>query len=152
MPARAYVEAMRRQTIAKLVLLSALLAGPPLAHAQTIDNPYNILKPEPGAAPHHKPQPQPEPWLPPKYQSPRGAHLHRTPRADVPPAPRADVPPAIAVPETGRVLPNMPTLSPSGPNGIETGQDRAVRCANQLGIYGAQAGNPSAYLGSCVTQ
>lgn len=134
-----------------IVLLSGLFAGP-LAHAQTIDNPYNILKPEPGAAPHHRPQPRPEPWLPPKYESPRGARLHRTPPAVVPPAPRADVPPAIVVPETGRVLPNMPTLSPSGPNGIETGQDRAVRCANQLGKYGAQAGNPSAYLGSCVTQ
>jgi hypothetical protein len=68
------------------------------------------------------------------------------------PAPRADVPPAIVVPETGRVLPNMRTLSPSGPNGTETGQDRAMRCAHQLGVYGADAGNPSAYLGSCVNQ
>jgi len=142
---------MRRQTIAMIVLLPGLFAGP-LAHAQTIDNPYNILKPEPGAAPHHKPQPRPEPWLPPKYQSPRSSSLHPTPPAAVPPAPRADVPPAIVVPETGRVLPNMPTPSPSGPNGVETGQDRAVRCANQLGTYGARAGNPSAYLGSCVSQ
>ena len=134
------------------MLMSGLLTAAPLAHAQTVDNPYNILKPEPGAPPHHRPQPRPEPWLPPKYQSPRGSKLHRTPPAELQPAPRADVPPAIVVPETGRVLPNMRTLSPSGPNGIETGQDRAVRCANQLGAYGPQAGNPSAYLGSCVTQ
>ncbi len=143
---------MRRQTIVRVLLLWGLLAGPPLVHAQTIDNQYNILKPEPGAAPHHRPQPRPEPWLPPKYESPRGAQLHSTPPAIVPPAPYADVPPSIVVPETGRVLPNIPTPSPSGPNGIETGQDRAVRCADQLGTYGAQAGNPSAYLGSCATQ
>ncbi|KQZ00577.1 hypothetical protein ASD45_06710 [Pseudolabrys sp. Root1462] len=143
---------MRRQIITMVLLLSGLLAAAPVVHAQSLDNPYNILKPEPGAAPHHRPQPRPEPWLPPKYQSPRDARLYRSPPAVVPPAPGADVPPAIVVPETGRVLPNIPTLSPSGPNGIETGQDRAVRCANQLGTYGAQAGNPSAYLGSCVTQ
>lgn len=95
---------------------------------------------------------KPEPWLPPKYQSPRSAQQAPPPSHVLPRVPRANVPPAIVVPETGRVLPNMRTLSPSGPNGTETGQDRAVRCANQLGIYGAQAGNPAAYLGSCVTQ
>ena len=143
---------MRRELSLLVLMAAVLLAAVPAVQAQTIDNPYNILRPEPGAAPHHRPQPRPEPWLPPKYESPRGSRLHRTPPAVVPPAPYADVPPAIVVPETGRVLPNIPTLSPSGPNGIETGQDRAVRCANQLGTYGAQAGNPSAYLGSCVTQ
>jgi hypothetical protein len=143
---------MRSEFRRLILTVAVLLAAAPGARAQTIDNRYNILKPEPGAAPHHRPQPRPEPWLPPKYESPRGSRLHRTPPAVVPPAPRADGPPAIMVPETGRVLPNQRTLSPSGPNGIETGQDRAVRCANQLGTYGAQAGNPSAYLGSCVTQ
>lgn len=134
------------------ILLSALLGAAPLAYAQTLDNPYSILKPEPGAPPHHKPQPQPEPWLPPKYQSPRSAERVPPPSQVLPPAPRERVPPAIVVPETGRVLPNMRTLSPSGPNGTETGQDRAARCAHQLGVYGADAGNPAAYLGSCVNQ
>jgi len=132
-----------------LVALALLAAGAP-AVAQ--DYPYSILKPEPGAPPHHKPQPQPEPWLPPKYQSPRSAERAPPPSQVLPPAPRGRVPPAIVVPETGRVLPNLPTLSPSGPNGMETGQDRAMRCAHQLGVYGADAGNPSAYLGSCVNQ
>src|SRR3569833_3792834 len=114
---------MRRELIRLVLMAAVLLGAAPALHAQTIDNPYSILKPEPGAAPRHRPQPQPEPWLPPKYQSPRGSKLHRAPPSDLPPAPRAEVPPSIVVPETGRVLPNMPTLSPSGPHGIETGQD-----------------------------
>ena len=119
-----------------LVALAFVAATLPAMAQQ--DDPYTIMKPEP--------------WLPPKYQSPRSERLYRPPPAELPPAPRAAVPPAIVVPQTGRVLPNLPTLSPSGPNGTETGQDRAVRCANQLGVYGADAGNPSAYLGSCVNQ
>jgi hypothetical protein len=134
-------------------VITALLAVAVLGHtlpalAQSLDDPYNIIAPEPG----RRAQPQPEPWLPPKYQSPRSERLYRPPQPQLQPAPRADVPPAIVVPETGRVLPNMRTLSPSGPNGTETGQDRAMRCAHQLGVYGADAGNPSAYLGSCVNQ
>ncbi len=140
---------MKRRPLHALIVLALLGVATPAA-AQ--DYPYSILKPEPGAPPRHKPQPQPEPWLPPKYQSPRSAPQPHTPPSQLAPAPRAQVPPAIVVPETGRVLPNMPTLSPSGPNGIETGQDRAMRCAHQLGAYGADAGNPSAYLGSCVNQ
>lgn len=138
---------MKRLMTAVVLMAAGLVAAAPPAHAQSVSDPYTIMVPE-----RHPPQPKPEPWLPPKYQSPRNSKLHRTPPAVGPPAPRADVPPAIVVPETGRVLPNVPTLSPSGPNGTETGQDKAARCANQLGIYGAQAGNPAAYLGSCVNQ
>ncbi len=96
----------------------------------------------------------PEPWLPPKYKSPRGTRQHIRPRHPVPspPAPTAKVPPPILVPETGRVLPNLPALSPSGPNGTETFQDRAARCAHQAGVYGDAAGNRSAYIGTCVNQ
>ncbi|MFA6266867.1 MAG: hypothetical protein WC670_14280 [Pseudolabrys sp.] len=140
-------EMCRRYVIFALVA-AGLLAPAPAVRAQSVSDPYNIMAPEPG----HRPQPQPTPWLPPKYQSPRNARPIPTPRAELPPAPRAAVPPSIYVPETGRVLPNLPTLSPSGPNGTETSQDKAVRCANQVGIYGAQAGNPAGYLGSCVNQ
>ena len=59
---------------------------------------------------------------------------------------------ADLVPETGRVLPNLPTVSGSGADGAETSQDRAVRCAHQAGVYGQAAGNPSAYIGSCINQ
>jgi hypothetical protein len=62
------------------------------------------------------------------------------------------VPPPLYVPQTGQVLPNMPTISGAGPRGAETSQDRAVRCANQAGVYGAAAGNPSGYIGSCINQ
>lgn len=139
---------MRCRTLT-ILLLAVALPGPALpVLAQSLDDPYNIIAPEPGP----RAQPRPEPWLPPKYQSPRSERLYRPPQPQLPPAPRAQVPPAIVVPETGRVLPNMRTLSPSGPNGTETSQDRAARCAHQLGVYGADAGNPAAYLGTCVNQ
>ena len=94
-----------------------------------------------------------EPWLPPKYQSPRGSTEHVvTPRPAPVPRHHRGVPPSLYVPETGRVLPNLPNPTGSGPNGGETTQDRAARCAHQSGVYGAQAGNPSAYVGGCVNQ
>ena len=65
---------------------------------------------------------------------------------------RAAVPPPIVVPETGRVLPNLPTVSGSGVNGAETSQGRAMRCGHQAGVYGQAAGNPSTYIGSCINQ
>jgi uncharacterized protein YndB with AHSA1/START domain len=37
----------------------------------------------------------------------------------------------LVLPQTGQVIPNLPVLAPSGPNGRETFQDRAVRCAHQ---------------------
>ncbi len=136
-----------------LALLALTLAGPVLrAHAQSQNDPYSIMVPEPG---HHPPQPKPEPWLPPKYESPRGTKRHITrPRRARPPSPprAAQVPPPIVAPETGRVLPNLPTLSPSGPHGTESFQDRAARCANQAGMYGDATGNRSSYINNCINQ
>ncbi len=63
-----------------------------------------------------------------------------------------DVPPPLYVPQTGRVLPNLPSVSGAGPNGAETSQDRAVRCAHQAGVYGPAAGDRTAYIGSCINQ
>ena len=108
------------------------------------------MRPEPG-----QPQENPEPWLAPKYRSPRGTKQHITPprREPPPPPPRAArVPPPIIAPETGRALPNFPTLSPSGPHGTESFQDRAARCSHQAGVYGDAAGNRNAYIGSCINQ
>jgi hypothetical protein len=57
------------------------------------------------------------------------------------------------VPQTGMVLPNLPTVGGAGPGGSETSQDRAIRCAHQAGVYGsAQTGDRNAYVGSCVNQ
>ena len=141
---------LRRSPILALLALTMVVSALPV-HARAADDPYTIMRPEPG----RKPQPQPEPWLAPKYQSPRGTREHISrPRPAQPeaPAPIATVPPPILVPETGSVLPNLPVMSPSGPHGTETFQDRAARCAHQAGVYGDAAGNRSAYIGTCINQ
>jgi hypothetical protein len=118
------------------------------AHAQLGGDPYSIMRPEPG-----RPAELPEPWLPPKYKSPRGTpeRMITPPRIEVPES-QAITPPTLYVPQTGQVLPNLPTISGAGPRGAETSQDRAVRCANQAGVYGANTGNPSAYVNTCINQ
>ncbi len=119
---------------------------PPQAGAQSDDDRYNIIRPESGTK-------NPEPWLPPKYQSPRGPRERvAIPPSQPVPQPRAQVPPPIYVPETGRLLPNLPALSGAGRGGTETSQDRALRCAHQAGVYGDAAGNRAAYTGSCINQ
>lgn len=133
---------MRR--LAAMCIAAALLA-PSASHAQT-NGDYNIMTPEPGRS-----QELPTPWLPPKYKSPRGSHNR------VVPIPRQHpryvepvAPPPLVVPQTGRVVPNNPVLSPSGPRGTETFQDKASRCVGQSSAPGA--GNPNAYVGTCVNQ
>jgi len=130
-----------------LLALAAIVPAAP-AHAQSDNARYNIMVPEKGSKPE-----KPKPWLAPKYKSPRGTTQHVViPQPAPVPKSRAAVPPPIVVPETGRVLPNLPTVSGSGVNGAETSQDRAMRCAHQAGAYGQAAGNPSAYIGSCINQ
>lgn len=123
------------------IAAAALVAGAVSpAFAQTgEDDRYTIMRPEPG--------------IPPKYQSPR-----RTPQHIVTPEPlnvnppQASVPPPLYVPQTGRVLPNLPSPGGAGPGGGETSQDRASRCANQAGVYGAAAGDRNTYIGGCINQ
>ncbi|MFN3657770.1 MAG: hypothetical protein ACK4UO_11000 [Pseudolabrys sp.] len=130
---------MARALVLVLFVLMALGAAAP-ARAQAPDYGIpDIMKPEP--------------WLAPKYKSPRGAR--ERPVAPKPPPearPRAEAPPPIYVPQTGRLLPNLPTVSPSGPGGRETYQDRAARCHHQAGVYGDQAGDRTGYIGSCINQ
>ncbi len=140
---------MPRAYSISFALLALIVSALP-AQIQAADDPYSIIRPEPGQK-----NAKPEPWLAPKYQSPRGTREHigrQRPARPEAPAPTAKVPPPIVVPETGRVLPNLPTMSPSGPNGTESFQDRAARCAHQAGVYGEAAGNRSAYIGRCVNQ
>ena len=109
---------------------------------------YSIMVPERG----YKPS-KPEPWLAPKYKSPRGTVKKVViPRSKTVPQPYAATPPPITVPQTGRTLPNFPTISGSGRGGAETFQDRAARCAHQAGVYGPAAGDRNAYVGTCVNQ
>jgi len=138
----AYLTVMR--PIAVMLLVAALLA-PAVTHAQT-DRDYNIMAPEPG-----HPEELPTPWLPPKYKSPRGSHNRVEPIPTQPPrVARPETPPPLVVPQTGQVVPNQPVLSPSGPRGTETFQDKASRCVGQSNSVGA--GSPNAYVGTCVNQ
>lgn len=141
-----------RIALALLTLMTVVSVSP--ARAQSADDPHSIIRPEPGT-----PQKKPEPWLAPKYRSPRGTREHigvprpTAPKAASPRAPATPkVPPPIVVPKTGRALPNLPTISPSGPRGTETFQDRAARCAHQAGVYGEAAGNRPNYINSCINQ
>ena len=133
-----------------LLALTAVLAGS--ARAQNgysiLGDDYSIMKPEKGGR-----RSQPEPWLAPKYKSPRGTVKHVViPRSTTIQPPNTAVPPPIVVPQTGQVIPNLPTVSGSGPRGAETYQDRASRCAHQAGVYGQAAGDRNAYIGTCINQ
>lgn len=112
------------------------------ARAQSDNDRYSIMRPE-----------KPEPWLAPKYKSPRGTRQNVViPRSKIVPPPSAAVPPPIINPQTGRALPNLPTVSGARPGGRETAQDRAARCAHQAGVYGQAAGDRNAYIGTCINQ
>ena len=124
-----------------VMLIAFALLAPAIARAQ-----YDIMRPEPG-----HPEELPTPWLPPKYKSPRGSHNRVEPIPQQHPRyvePRT--PPPLVVPQTGQVVPQSPVISPSGPHGTETFQDRATRCVGQSSAPGA--GNPNAYVGTCVNQ
>jgi len=126
-----------------IVMLALTVIVPALpAHAETGDERYTIMRPEPT-----------EPWLAPKYKLPRRTRQHvRIPQPAPTPQTRTTVPPPLYVPQTGSLLPNLPTVSGSGPGGAETSQDRAARCAHQAGVYGQAAGDRNAYVGSCINQ
>lgn len=132
-----------------VLLIAVLIAMAAPGQARSADDPYTIMRPEPAGK---NPQPV-EPWLPPKYKSPRGTRQHVShPRPAETPSLRAQTPPPIVVPETGRVLPNLPSLPGAGPAGAETGQDRALRCAQQAGVYGDAAGDRNSYINTCINQ
>ena len=117
--------------------LAVFVAVSPALAQSDDDSRYNIMAPEP--------------WLPPKYKSPRGSHNRVVPIPRQQPRYAEPVtPPPLVVPQTGQLVPNQPVLSPSGPNGTETFQDRASRCVGQSSAVGA--GNPNAYVGTCVNQ
>ena len=164
-----------------LIVFLILALGVPAVPAQTNPDTgtINIMQPEvPGPAPKHKtrrgrakpvaPAPLPGPERPRAgTQQPKTRHGSSNPVYPAPlPAPQSftpppshavvtrppAVPPSLYVPETGRTLPNLPTVSGAGPGGTETSQDRAARCAHQAGVYGQAAGSPGAYIGSCINQ
>ncbi|MGB8068716.1 MAG: hypothetical protein WCF38_13635 [Pseudolabrys sp.] len=149
MPRRSYVlVAMRKPSLAILVFLSAISTVPAHAQNSVLGDNYSIMVPEKG----YKPS-QPEPWLAPKYTSPGGTVKNvKLPKSTIVPTPSAQVPPDLYVPQTGSVLPNLPTEPGVGRGGAETFQDRAARCAHQAGVYGQAAGDRGSYMGACVNQ
>ena len=148
---------MRKASMIVLIMLSVALATP--APAQTSDilsDNYSIMVPEKGskekvskqkvAKQKVSKQEQPEPWLAPKYRSPRGTvEKVRIPKSKIVRPPSATDPGYVYVPQTGRTFQNLPSLPGSGPGGTQTSQDRAIRCMHQSGVYG-QGGS---YMGSC---
>ena len=139
---------MHRPWLAIAIVLSVISAAPAHAQNSIMGDNYSIMVPEKG----YKPS-QPEPWLAPKYKSPRGTVKHvKLPKSTVVPMPNAQVPPDLYVPQTGRVMPNLPTVSGSGRGGAETFQDRAARCAHQAGVFGQPGSDRGSYMGACVNQ
>lgn len=162
-----------------LILLFVLALAAPAFAAEPGDGggTINIMRPEPRtpAAKHrlkhrrvHKSPAEPETAEPKGYgvkqDTRRGSSSPVYPAplpgpqapATVPhietPSRRATVPPPLFAPETGRTLPNLPTIG-AGPGGAETTQDKSVRCAHQAGVYGPSAtGNPAGYIGSRINQ
>ncbi len=141
-----------------IILLALALAAPALAAEPASDGgTISIMKPEP-AAPAKKnstktqkarrgssnpvyPIPLPKPQVP----------LPLPPHKSVAPH-RPKVPPPLYVPQTGRLLPNLPATG-SGARGAETFQDRSARCVHQSGVYGPNAtGDPGSYIRSCINQ
>ena len=158
---------MRTPSMIMLVCLTTALATPAPAQTGNIlsDN-YSIMVPEKGSKQKVSKQKaskqkasrqkvakreQPEPWLAPKYKSPRGTQKHvRVPKSKTVNPPGAAIPSSVYVPQTGRTFQNLPTLPGSGPGGAETFQDRAMRCSHQAGVYGQVGANRGAYMGSCL--
>jgi hypothetical protein len=138
----------RAHTLIVLVGLTAMFAVPARAQSDIMSDNYNIMVPEKG----YKPS-QPEPWLAPKYKSPRGTVKRVTiPKTTTVSPAEHTGPPDLYVPQTGRTVPNLPTVSGSGRGGVETFQDRAMRCSHQAGVFGQTAGDRGSYMGACLNQ
>ncbi|MBV9558617.1 MAG: hypothetical protein JO254_16235 [Pseudolabrys sp.] len=139
------------------VVLLALIAAPAGALSATIDDPTNIMRPEPGSRDaafeawhqkHPKVQRRTHPGSSnPVYPAalPKPDHFVPTPSLEARPSGRT-VQPYYADPTTGRVTPNI------SPGVVETGQDRALRCAHQAGVNAPNVGDRNAYIGGCINQ
>jgi hypothetical protein len=160
---------MLRYALIALLAFAVVPAIP--AHAQSDNYPYSIMKPEPGTRQVRKHRPpratrppvdEPQtaekptrkraargsssPVYPTKLPAPENLTV-RPPRQVATPTPEV-IPPPLVVPQTGRVLPNLP-----GASSTETFQDRAARCSHQAGVYGPSAtGDRNAYVGGCIGQ
>jgi hypothetical protein len=143
-------------TMTMRIVLLALLAAPVMAPAAVCaqaDERYSIMRPEPGRhddsfrvwrVPVPKPVRRAHGSSNPVYPTPlpQPDHFAPTPEIATQP-PLRSVQPYVMSPQSGRVLPNLDQGRP------ESGQDRAMRCAHQAGVYGEPGGS---YLGACINQ
>jgi hypothetical protein len=141
-----------RTDVIALAALAVLL--PASARAQSADDYYNIMRPEKDnrssafeawrapnpKVPHNRRRGSSNPVYP--TPLPQPDHFVPTPLVTAQPN-LPTVQPYVVSPQTGRALPNLDQGRP------ETGQDRAMRCAHQAGVYGETGGS---YLGSCINQ
>ena len=143
---------MREPPMIMLIFLSAALATPALAQTGNIlGDDYQIMVPEKGSKRQASKPEQPEPWLAPKYKSPRGTvQKVRIPKSKIVRPPSATDPGYVYVPQTGQTFQNLPSLPGSGPGGAQTFQDRAIRCTHQAGVYGQVGASRGSYMGSCL--
>jgi hypothetical protein len=161
---------MRRPLVVLFLFAFAFAAPAVSAQTRADDGSISIMRPE-GAPPaknkahksrkkRHRATRHPIPHQArgssnPVYPVPLPAPQHplAVPHYRALPPQRAQTPPPLFVPETGRTLPNLPSAGRGlGPGGGESFQQRAARCHQQAGIYGQAAGNPSAYINSCINQ
>jgi len=142
---------MKMKRAYPLFVLLLLVFGAPSVSAQTDTGTPDIMTPERASPPpkHKTRRGSSSIVYPTPLPAPQGFNPPPSQKVVVPRSP--EMPPPVVVPETGRVLPNLPMIG-SGPGGAETGQDRAVRCQHQSGVYGDAAGNRNAYIGSCINQ
>src|SRR5262245_51562075 len=124
---------MREPSMLMLIFLSAALATPAVAQTGNIlGDDYSIMVPETGSK-----RDAPEPWLAPKYKSPRGTvDQVRIPKAKTVRPPRATGPGYVYVPQTGRTFQNLPSLPGSGRGST-----------HQAGVYGQVGANRGSYMG-----
>src|SRR5262245_27871981 len=104
--------------------------------------PYSIMVPE-------------EPWLAPKFKSPRGLKQTVTPPRVAPAPPPAQIAkpaPPIVLPGVTNPIPNLaPVPRGSVPGGgSETFGDRVSRCAQQGAAFGVPGDKSSVYAHTCA--
>lgn len=129
-----------------VVVLAAGFASPGQAEERNRQfyDPYSIMVPE-----------KPEPWLPPKYKSPRGLPQRPQPARPTPAPPSVVIgkpPPPIVLPN-GQVVPSTaPVLQGNGSaTPTENFGSAVARCAHQATAAGVPANQRSIYMNQCTS-
>jgi hypothetical protein len=135
---------VERPLVSVLAILAAFALSDAPAHAQSRNGDPNSIM-------------TPEPWLGPRYQSPRGLPQRIKPARPSKPSGQG-IQPRIAQPAPPTIVPGLkpvPNLAPLPRGfvpggGTETFQDRATRCTHQMGVFGVPSTHSSVYMHSCA--